>query len=174
MILDLKWFALLTRSNFEQTVYNSFVKKKFDTFLPKTRRQSKRKDRKLMIETPLFPGYVFVKSTQEPSFQLSILKTTGVVRLLGNTEGPVPVPSQQIESLKMLTSANMDLVTGATVKLVKGDPVMILEGAMAGLQGEFIRYKGKTRVIIKIGVLGQFAGVDIDETNVEKIPNLSS
>ena len=171
MIEKLNWFVLLTRSNFEQTVYNSITGKKIEAFLPRTRKKSKRKDRKLMIEVPLFPGYLFVRSTIEPSAQLNILKTTGAVRLLGNTKGPLPIPESQITSLQLMTAANVDLITGSSMLLQQGDPVMILEGPMAGVKGEFTRHKGKGRVIIKIDLLGQFAGVEMDGENVEKIPD---
>ncbi|MCG8553396.1 MAG: UpxY family transcription antiterminator [Desulfobacterales bacterium] len=168
------WFALLTRSNFEQTVYSRISKKKIDAFLPRTRKPSKRKDRKLMIETPLFPGYVFVKSTMAPVDQLPILKTVGAVRLIGNSAGPLPVPEYQIESLKLLTSVAQDLITGSMIELKKGDPVMILEGPMAGLKGEFFEHKGKGRIIIKVDLLGRYAGVEVDFDMVEKIPDLLS
>ena len=39
---------------------------------------------------------------------------------------------------------------GKRIIIKKGDFVMILEGPMAGAKGEFIRYKGQGRVIIKI------------------------
>lgn len=168
------WFALLTRSNFEQTVYSQIIKKKIDVFLPRTRKPSKRKDRKLMIETPLFPGYVFVKSTSTPADQLPILKTVGAVRLLGNSAGPMPVPEYQIESLRRLTSVTQNLVTGNIIELKKGDPVIILEGPMAGLKGDFFEHKGSGRVIIKVNLLGSYAGVEVDCDNVEKIPDLLS
>jgi len=172
MTQQTNWFALLTRSNFEQTVYTNVVKKKIEAFLPRTKRKSKRKDRNLMIEVPIFPGYIFVKTTLEPAAQLTVLKTIGAVRLLGNQSGPVPVPSTQIESLKIMTSSNMDLITGANIRLKKGDPVIILEGPMAGIRGEFTRQKGRGRVVIKIEVLGQYAGVEVEENNVEKVPDL--
>ncbi len=170
----LNWFALLTRSNFEQTVYKGITGKKIDAFLPKTRRQSQRKDRKLMIEVPLFPGYLFVRSTLAPADQLNILKTTGAVRLLGNAKGAVPIPDSQIESLLIMTHANVDLISGSSILLQKGDPVMILEGPMAGVKGEFTRHKGKGRVIIKIDLLGQYAGVEMDGNCVEKLPDFPS
>ncbi len=174
MIQDFQWFALLTRSNFEQTVYTSICRKKIEVFLPRMRKQSRRKDRKLMIETPLFPGYLFVRSTIAPDAQLQILKTVGAVRLLGNAKGPLPVPGTQIEALKLLTSAAQNLITGTTIQLKNGDPVMILKGPMAGLKGEFYRQKGQGRVIVKIDLLGQYAGVEVDSDNVEKIPDLLS
>jgi len=157
----LNWYALLTRSNFENTVQNSINKKNYQTFLPKTKKKSIRKDRNKMIEIPLFKGYIFVK-------------TTGAVRLLGNQSEPVPIPTAQIESLKILTSASMDLITGVNIRLKTGDPVMILQGPMAGIKGEFIQYKGQSRVVIKIDALGQYAGVDVEEENVEKLPDFSA
>lgn len=171
---SLNWFALLTRSNFEQTVYDSITGKNIDAFLPRTRKKSKRKDRKLMIEVPLFSGYLFVRSTIDPAAQLNILKTLGAVRLLGNTKGPLPIPDSQIKSLQLMTNANVDLITGSSMLLQKGDPVMILEGPLAGVKGEFTRHKGKGRVIIKIDLLGQYAGVEMDGENVEKIPDFLS
>ena len=68
----------------------------------------------------------------------------------------------------------MDLITGANIRIKKGEPVIILEGPMAGVKGEFAKYKGKGRVIIKIDVLGQYAGVEVPEKNVEKIPDFSA
>ncbi len=168
----LSWFALLTRSHFERTVYTSILKKKIPAFLPQVRRKSIRKDRQLMVEYPLFPGYIFVQSTFQAADQLNILKTTGAVRLLGNQTGPVPIPDIQVESLKILTSSHMDLITGTNISLKKGDPVMIIEGPLAGIRGEFIRQKGKGRVIIKIDLLSQYAGTEIEEDKIEKIPEL--
>jgi transcription antitermination factor NusG len=125
-----------------------------------------------MVETPLFPGYVFVQSTFEPADQLNILKTVGAVRLLGNRTRALPVPDSQIESLKILTSANIDLITGTSVRLKKGDLVMIMEGPMAGVKGEYIMHKGKGRVFIKIDALKQFAGFEVSEDNIEKVSDL--
>ncbi len=172
MNAPLNWFALLTRSNFEKTVYNSILKKKIPAFLPQIRRKSIRKDRNLMVEYPLFPGYLFVRSTFHATDQLNILKTTGAVRLLGNQTSPVPIPDIQIESLKILTSSNMNLVTGSNISMKNGDPVMIIEGPLAGFKGEFIRYKGKGRVVIKIDLLKQYAGTEIEEDKIERLPEI--
>ncbi|MBT3388380.1 MAG: UpxY family transcription antiterminator [Desulfobacula sp.] len=166
------WFALLTRSNFEKKTYDILVQKKIPTFLPKIKRKSIRKDRNLMVEAPLFPGYIFVQSSFKPKDQLNVLKTVGAVRLLGNQNGPIPVPEFQIESLRILTNSNVDLISGTSVQLRKGDPVMIIEGPLAGVKGEFIHYKGESRVVIRVEVLGQYAGTEIDESKVEKLPDI--
>jgi transcription termination/antitermination protein NusG len=174
MTQSFHWFALLTRSNFEQIVYDQVTRKKIQAFLPKTRKASRRKDRKLIILAPLFPGYLFVRSSFDSAHQLSILKTLGAVRMLGSDQGPTPIPDIQINSLKIMTSAATDLITGSCIRLKQGDPVMVLEGPMAGIRGEFFKYRGQGRIIIKVTLLGQYAGVEIDEDNVEKIPHLLS
>ena len=174
MTQSFHWFALLTRSNFEQIVFDQVTRKKIAAFLPKTRKVSRRRDRKRIIEVPLFPGYLFVRSCYTSAHQLSILKTLGAVRMLGSTHGPTPIPDTQIHSLKIMASAGTDLVTGSCISLKKGDPVMVLEGPMAGLKGEFFQHRGKGRVIIKIPLLGRYAGVEMDADNVEKIPALLS
>lgn len=125
-----------------------------------------------MVEYPLFPGYIFVRSTFQAADQLVILKTVGAVRLLGTQTGPVAIPDIQVESLKILTSSHMDLITGANISLKKGDPVMIIEGPLTGIRGEFIRQKGKGRVVIKIDILRQYAGTEIEEDKIEKLPEL--
>jgi transcription antitermination factor NusG len=171
MTQNFHWFALLTRSNFEQVVFDQVLKKKQEVFLPRTKKISRRKDRQKVIDVPLFPGYLFVRSSLDPACQVFILKTQGAVRFLGNHQGPVPVPDTQIESLKILTAADQGLITGTCSQLVQGDPVMVMKGPFAGTRGEFIRYRGRGRIIVKLPLLGRYAGVEIDEDLVEKMPD---
>jgi transcription termination/antitermination protein NusG len=166
------WFALLTRSNFEKKVHDGLIKKNIPSFLPTIKRKSIRKDRNLMIEAPIFPGYIFVQSSFSAGDQVNVLKTIGAVRLLGNQDAPLPVPDFQIESLKIIISSNVNLSTGASIKLKQGDPVMIIEGPLAGVKGEFIQYKGKSHVIIRVEALGQYAGTEIEKSKIEKLPDI--
>ena len=80
---DLKWYAVYTRSRFEQKVYDNFCNKSMEAFLPKMQVMSKRKDRRKKILVPIFPGYVFLKYDLDPERYYDIIKTTGVVRMLG-------------------------------------------------------------------------------------------
>jgi len=174
MKLTKQWYALLTRSRFENVVHDKIVQKSIHVFLPKIKVKSQRKDRNKMIHVPLFPGYVFVNISPAPQEQLMVLKTMGAVRLLGYKEGPVAIPDDHIESLKIITGSGLDIITGSGTCLAKGDPVLVVNGPMTGATGEFLQYKGKGRVIIKIEALGQFAGVEIDEADIEKTPHITS
>jgi transcription antitermination factor NusG len=126
----------------------------------------------MMIRVPLFPGYVFVKSDLNPYRHLEIVKTVGAVRLIGTKQGPVPVPEDTIASLKIMVSVDQPITTGS--RLRKGDRVMVLNGPLAGVTGTFVRYRGKGRVVVNIEALGQYAGVDVEENDVERMPDILS
>jgi transcription elongation factor/antiterminator RfaH len=166
------WYVLHTKSRFESVVHDGLLKKNIEVYLPKINVQSKRRDRRLMIRIPLFPGYVFVKTDLHPYQHLDIVKTVGAVRLIGTKDGPVPVPEDTIESLKIMVSVDQPITTGNRLK--KGDRVMVLNGPLAGVTGTFVRYRGKGRVVVNIDALGQYAGVDVDENDVERVPEILS
>jgi transcriptional antiterminator NusG len=162
------WYVLHTKSRFENVVNDGLSRKKIEVFLPKIKVKSKRRDRKLMINVPLFPGYVFVQTDLNPHEHLEILKTAGAVRLLGNIDGSVPVLQEAIDSLKIMVSRDAQVITGNRFK--KGDRVMVVYGPFAGVTGFFIRTRGQGRVVVNIEVLGQSAAVDVDKEDVEPLP----
>ena len=153
------WYALHTKSRFENVVNEGLFKKSLEVFLPKIKVKSRRRDRKLMIQVPLFPGYLFVKTDLNPYEHIEILKTTGAVRLVGNTDGPLSIADDTIESLKIMVTTEHPITTGTRFK--KGDRVVVVDGPFTGVVGTFVRYRGQGRVIVDIEALGQFAGVDV-------------
>jgi len=61
------------------------------------------------------------------------------------------------------------ILTGSRLK--RGDRVMVVNGPFTGVTGIFIRYKSQGRVVVNIEALGQYAAVDVDQDDVEKIPH---
>jgi len=166
--IEKSWYVLHTRSRFENVVYDGLLKKSLQAFLPKHRVRSKRRDRKAIIQVPLFPGYVFIESHLQAEEYLEIVKTIGVVRIIGNNDGPVSVPRETVESLKIMVAANSNIITGKRFK--KGDRVMVTNGPFIGVIGIFVRDKGKDRVIVHLEALGQYAGVDVHKDDIEILP----
>ena len=164
------WYVLHTKSRFENVVHEGLLKKNLDVFLPKIKVQSRRRDRRLMIQVPLFPGYLFVRTDLRPQRHLEIVKTVGAVRLIGTKDGPVPVPDETVASLEIMISTILPVTTGSRVR--KGDRVVVVSGPFAGVTGTFIRYRGKRRVVVNIEALGQYAGVEVDEGDVEPLPKI--
>jgi len=162
------WYALHTRSRFEDKVHTTLLKKTFQTFLPKVLAKSKRRDRNKMIRVPLFPGYLFVKTNLDPHEHVEILKTTGAVRLIGNSTGAIPVENGKINSLKIMVEASGSVSTERMIQ--EGEAVMVAKGPFSGVTGLFLRYKGQGRVVVSINALGQSAFVEIEEEDIEYAP----
>lgn len=163
-----RWYVLHTRSRFENVVHEGLARKQVEVYVPRITVPSKRRDRRQMIQVPLFPGYVFVRSDLNPYQQLEIVKTVGVVRFIANRQGPLPVGDDTIASLKIMVAADRQIITGR--RLRQGDRVMVTDGPMAGVVGTFVRYRGQGRVVVNIEALGQFAAVEIDAAAVEPVP----
>jgi transcription elongation factor/antiterminator RfaH len=164
------WYVLHTRSRFEQVVSDGLEKKSLETFLPKITVMSKRRDRRKKIRVPLFPGYVFTRSDLNAHERLEIVKTIGVVRLVGNKDGPISIPDEAIDSLRIMVAVDSPVETGTRFR--KGDRVMVVEGPFAGVVGAFVRYRGFGRVVVAIEALGQYAAGDGPEEHVERLPDI--
>ena len=131
-LLKPAWYVLHVKSRFENVVNEGLIKKSFETFLPKMRVRSKRRDRHKMIHVPLFPGYTFVRTSLDPQLHLEVVKIVGAVKLIGNLTGPpVPVPDDVIDSLRIMVNASEAIVTGTRFK--KGEQVMVMAGPFAGV-----------------------------------------
>lgn len=164
-----KWYALHTRSHFEQKVFEGLQLKAIETFLPRIQVMSRRKDRRKKILVPLIPGYVFVRTDLHPEEHLRILKTTGIVRMVGFKGKPVPANEEEISSLMVLDGT--DRTVQNRTYMNKGDRVMIMEGPLKGLVGFYIRYSGKNdKVVVSIELLQRSLEIEIEGWALEKVP----
>jgi len=164
----LKWYAIHSRSRHEDVVCKGLKKKLIDAFLPKMQVMSRRKDRRKRILVPILPGYVFVHSDLNPEEYLDILKTYGVVRIIGIQGKPVPVKDEEIASLKTLNGTDRTVRNQAYMN--KGDRIRIMEGPLKGLTGFYLSHKDKVdRVIISIELLQRSLSVEVEDLILEKI-----
>lgn len=163
-----RWYALHTRSRFEQVVNNGLRGKAIETFLPRVQVMSRRKDRRKKILIPLLPGYVFVQADLEPYLYWEIIKTVGVVRMVAFKGRPVPASDQEIESLMILNGTDRTVENRAFMQ--KGDRVMIMEGPLKGLVGFYLRHKDRSeKVVISIELLKRSMAVEIEGWALEKV-----
>lgn len=162
------WYAIHTRSHFEQKVYDGFFGKSIEAFLPKIQVMSRRMDRRKKILVPLLPGYVFVRTDLNPEKYWNIIKTVGVVRLVGFKGKPVPAKDEEIASLMILDRTDRTVQNRAYMK--KGDRVMIMEGPLKGLIGFYLHHKGQSgRVVVSVELLRRSLVVEIEDWTLEKL-----
>jgi transcriptional antiterminator NusG len=162
---SLKWFAIYTRSRHEFKVNKELSQKQFDTFLPVINSLRRWKDRKKYIEIPLFPGYLFINCQMDNHEHLEILKTKGVVRVLGTNKNKLSViPDDEIKSIKILIENRATISYHPYVK--EGDQVVIVRGPLAGAKGILIeKDMYKSTVVVSIHLLGRSISVKVDSCN---------
>ncbi len=164
----LKWYAVHTRSNYEQKVYDGLCGKYIETLLPRCQIMSRRKDRRKKIFIPMLPGYVFVHTDLNAVEYLDILKTVGVVRLVGFEGRPVPATDEEISSLMILDGTDRTVENRSLMR--RGDRIMIMDGPFKGLIGFYVRHKGKSeKVVVSIGLLNRSLAVEIEGWALEKV-----
>jgi transcription antitermination factor NusG len=71
-----------------------------------------------------------------------------------------------------MVESDYTVTTGNTLK--KGDKVMVVNGPLEGVIGTFVRYGGKGRIVVNVEALGQYAGVEVSEEDIEILPKILS
>jgi transcription termination/antitermination protein NusG len=164
------WYAVHTKSRHEYKAFTGLSQKNIKTFLPEMEVWSKRKDRKKKISVPLFPGYLFVEASLDNETKLVILKTSGVVRILGKKENtePLPVPEAKIIAIQRLLEKKVEMFTMQYPK--EGEPARIMDGPFAGIEGKVIKSDlEKELFIISIELLQRSVAIKLEGFQISKI-----
>jgi transcription antitermination factor NusG len=160
------WYAVHIRSNREQQVHELLQRGGVVSFLPCYRVRSSRRDRVVHLQRPLFPGYLFVRLIICSDVRIRVLRTPGVVRFVGFTDGPVPLPERVMESLFILTGG--DDHPARPHPLVKaGSRVRVASGPFCGATGVLHRMDGHpARLVVEVSFLGRAVAVPIETDQV--------
>jgi transcriptional antiterminator NusG len=161
----MSWYAVYTKPRHERKVNAHLIQEGMTTFLPEMERWSRRKDRKKKVSYPIFPGYLFINMELNGSSRLKVIKTKGVVRILGNKGIPIAIPENQIEAIQRIVDNNKEISPYPYMKT--GQMVRVISGPLNGVEGIFISDKGKGKLIISVDILQRSVSVAIEETNVE-------
>jgi transcription antitermination factor NusG len=147
-----KWYALYTRPRAEKLVFQRLEEESIVTFLPLQKTYRIWSDRKKLVEKPLLPSYIFVK-TNKKSFP-KVYKINGVVKFVSFEGQPVSIPQRQIDNLRLLINSDAEIEVTSD-RFSTGDNVEVISGSLAGLTGELIRIGSKNRVVVRIDRLDQ-------------------
>jgi transcription antitermination factor NusG len=159
------WFALQVRTRQEAGVAQQLNGQGYEQFLPLYKFRKRWSDRIKEVDAPLFPGYLFCRFN--PQDRLPILKTPGVIQVVGFNNGPAAVDESEIQSIQTLVAA------GAPHQpwpfLVTGERVRIESGPLLGLEGILIDVKRSHRLILSVTLLQRSVAVEIDSALVTAI-----
>jgi transcription antitermination factor NusG len=167
----LEWYAVRTRSNCEAKVRVSLTEKGMESYLPTFREVRQWKDRKMIIEQALLPGYLFARFVDCRDARLSVLCSDGVVNLLGQGNAIEPVPEAEIEAIRQLLSSSLRCQAHPLVR--EGAWVRVKRGSLKDMEGLLVRVKNQARLIVSLTLLSQSVSTEIDVSDVQFLRSTS-
>jgi len=156
------WYAAYTNANHEKRVTQQLEQRSIEHFLPLYESTRCWKDRRVRLQMPLFPGYVFVKLALRD--RLKLLQIPGVVQLVSFNGQPAPLPQEDIQAIRNCLERSQQVEPHPYLKT--GRRVRVVSGPLQGLEGIILRRKNKTRFVLTFELIMRSVAVEIDETEL--------
>ena len=159
---NLRWYALRTRSRAERVVRDQLTSRGIESCLPLLKRVSQWKDRRKVIQWPLFPGYCFARITLDQ--KLFVLQAHGVVQIVGSSNRSEPIPEEEMRAIieMMRSASHFEQVP----YLEEGAWVEVVRGPFQGIRGKFVRRANQCRLVLSVSLIRQAAAVEINAADV--------
>lgn len=143
--------------------------KGYQVFAPFHLSPKKWSDRTKTLEEPLFPGYVFVR-TSGTNAQGLVCSTPGVVRILSFGGRPSLVPSSELDAIQKIAVLRNPL---PTQYLCVGQRVEVKDGPFAGIVGIIRKIKNRACLVVSVHLISQSIYVDVDEFQIAPVISTS-
>jgi transcription antitermination factor NusG len=156
----LNWYVINTKPKKETQAERLFQEGGFTMYCPKHLSEKRVK--------PFFPGYAFL-AFEFPKHYQTVKYTRGVKRIVGNDEGPIPVPQEVIDSLKARETDGLIVLEKYGAEPRVGDEIEVMEGPLRGLKGVFKKEAGdRERVMILLNYVSYQGMLLIEKRKLKK------
>lgn len=163
------WYAAYTLPRHERAVVEQLARKNIQVFCPMYLEQRKRKDRKVRLQMPLFPGYVFARIAL--SERVAVMSAPGVIRIVSSNGHPVPIPAAEIEAVRLCLAEATKVQPHPLIE--DGMLVRVRTGPFAGLEGRIARASNSCKVVVSIAAVHQAIALEVDEDFLEPVPQVN-
>jgi len=153
-----RWYALQTKPKHEKTVSTLLSAKGYGEFLPLYQSWHRSAGRMRGVLLPLFPGYVFCRFDRFK--RLPILMTPGVFNVVGTSNGPLPIPDEEIAGIQATCASGLQVRPWPYLE--RGDRVRVEFGPLQGVEGIFFSEKNSARLVVSIEILKRSVAVEVD------------
>jgi transcription termination/antitermination protein NusG len=157
-----RWYVAYTLPRHEKAVANRLVSQKVTSYLPLYSAVRCWNRRRVEVELPLFPGYVFVRMLV--SDRIRILSRPGIIRLLSVNGNLAVLPDEEMQRLQ----SSLALWKAKPYPfLISGKQVRIKSGPFAGLEGTILRRKGKMRLLVTLDLIQSSMLLELDAAETQ-------
>lgn len=162
------WYLVYTRPKQEKRVAASLENKGISSFLPTSKVIRVWRDRKKIVDSPLFPSYVFVFLTSLFEYYTG-LEAEGVVQYVRFGSEIATVKDTIINDIRLL-SDKCDRIEVTPEFFITGQQTIISHGPLAGLQCEVVEMLGRQRVLVRVNLLKRHVLVDLPPLYLANAP----
>ena len=159
----LNWYTAYTLPNFEKKVRDELSKRDIESYLPLQRTYRQWTDRVKKLEVPLFPNYIFIKSSDAD--RQSALYTKGLLKYIMLEGTPAILSNEEVELIRRLEHEDLEV----EADLVEGTRVKVVRGPLSGMSGWLYSKRGAKRFGVRIDTLRQSLSLDIPAMYLEKV-----
>ena len=160
------WYVIQTQSRHEGKVETALARQGLETFLPRITYPSRRRDRKVILKAPLFPGYLFLHAELDPVTFQQVIKIDGVVRLLGHGS-PAPLAAEVVASIRAIVEGDRPYYSWKYLE--KGKKVRVIDGPLAGTVGIIVgKNEKKCRLVVAVELFKRSVAVELADDAVER------
>jgi transcription antitermination factor NusG len=159
------WYAVSTRSRQEKSAAAMLTSLGVCHYLPLVTEVHRWSDRRKGVSVPLFPCYLFVNIENSPAARLQVMKVPGVVKLVGNAGGPARIREAEIESVRRVLAQGVECTPHRY--FAAGDRVRIARGALAGIEGTFLRSGSNFKLVLSVEMIQRSVAISVRECDIE-------
>ncbi|MEI8049005.1 MAG: UpxY family transcription antiterminator [Bacteroidota bacterium] len=163
--LEPRWYAAYTKSRTEKKVLGRLTEAGFEAYLPILRKRHQWSDRLKWVEEPLIRSYIFIHVNEKEYY--NAINTPGLVCYVTFEGKAAPIPDRQIDLLKMLLHQGAEMEV-SNERFAAGQKIIVVSGTLVGMQGEMVEYRGKKKVLVRLGTTGTNLLVTVSLDLIEK------
>ena len=117
----------------------------------------------------MFPGYVFIRHAIDKTSYIDIVKTRGLVRILGERwDRLTAVADIEIDAVRVVSASGIPAFPHPYLR--EGQCVRITDGPLSGVEGLLVATKPqKGLLVVSVELLQRSVAVEVDCTRVQPV-----
>ena len=163
-----RWYVALVRMHHEKKVAERLDKIGIENFVPVQQEIHQWSDRRKKVQKVIIPMCIFVRVTYPERLDVLHLPSVNRFMVLRGESTPATIPESQMERFKFMLDYSEQTVEMCYEHLQPGERVRVIKGSLTGLEGELITIGDKSKVAVRIDILG-VALVEMPIGFVEKL-----
>jgi transcription antitermination factor NusG len=158
-----RWHLLYVKSRQEKQLSDDLSAMGIANYLPVTRQVRYYGKRKIALELPVFPGYVFLLGSLDDAYLADRTKrVVSIIRVADQDR-----MEWELENIRAALSCNAELAPHPFLK--EGMRVEVRSGPLRGLQGVIESRARADRLILQIEMLARAVSLEIDAALLDPI-----